>query len=368
VEAAKTRPLASNRDCALATDRASLDPMSARQSVGVVRVPEGHRVTTFHALPEPRLVETDGGVLLAHLGLGGDDADDELDELVRQVEDALKRPRRQVVMSDHRGSLSGLFAPSDPAVAVAPAVIGWIFHSGSVDAWAGRFEQLVERMRSAVARASPATRSLAYFVDRTSARIQALAAVLAGAQIHARHTELDGDVLLEVHRPEGVVISTFRGTVSEVSTPAIADIAEPAPARLKRAPRLRRLVLAASDGDSDATWRALIGELLGREWSFLLIADSAGRVTPRQWPGSEPALPVYPDEQSFGWTVEDVGTSAPVCMASMSPCELFRWASKSGSAIALNAYRARSLPVYLVLRASQVTALARGELPPRTNR
>lgn len=68
--------------------------MSVRESVGVVRVPEGHRITTFHALPEPRLVETDGGVLLAHLGLGGDDAADELDELVRQVAVAIDASRQ----------------------------------------------------------------------------------------------------------------------------------------------------------------------------------------------------------------------------------------------------------------------------------
>jgi hypothetical protein len=187
--------------------------------------------------------------------------------------------------------------------------------------------------------------------------------LLTGAQIPARHTELDGDVLLEVHRPEGMVVSAFRGTTSDMSVRAASEDA--GPVRLKRAPRLRHLVLTASDGDSEAAWCSLMEELLWREWPFLLIVDSAGRVSPRQWPGSGPSLPVCPDEQSFGWIVEDIGASGPVGMAAMSPGTLFDWASKSGAGIALNAYRERALPVYLVLGASQVTALARGELPPR---
>jgi hypothetical protein len=60
-----------------------------------------------------------------------------------------------------------------------------------------------------------------------------------------------------------------------------------------------------------------------------------------------------------------MGTSGQVGMAAMSPCGLFGWASQNRAAIALNAYRERALPVYLVLRASQVSALARGEVPPR---
>jgi hypothetical protein len=334
--------------------REKIDP-----PVGVARVPDGHRITIFRAVPEPGLVATEGGVVLAQLGTGSDDAAMELAELARNVEVALRRPRR-VVLSQHAGPLSSLCTPSDPPVTVVPALVVWIFHSGGVEASAGRLEAVVECLRSASSHATPPPSSVAYFVDRVSVHLPALAELLAGAGIHSRHTEQDGAVLAEVHRPEGVIISALCG--SEVVTGGTAGgRGETSASALDRAPRLQRLVLAAIDDDSDNAWRALTDELLRREWPLLLIGDSAGRVSQRRWGGSEAALAAYPDVRSFAFAVEDLRPPGPVAMAAMRPRALFAWASQLGSAIALNAYRDRARPQYLMLDARRVSALARGE-------
>jgi hypothetical protein len=319
----------------------------------------------YHAQPDPGLVHTDGGVLLAHLGTSSDDGDAEFDDLLGKVADALARVRRTVLVSNHRGPLSNLFAPADLPVITMPAVIAWVFHLDSVDAWVGRFETLVGRMRAPLSAAPGQTLSLAYFVDSASVRTLELGLLLKRARFAPRHTEPDGAVLLEVHRPEGVVLSAFRGASAEAPVQVSPETIGGPPERLKRAPRLRRQALAALEERSDASWRALMVELLGRPWHVLLIANSAGEVRPYQWPGSKLALSAYADEQAFGWAVEDMNLGGDVVMAGMSPRSLFAWADQIGTGVALNVYRDRGSPVYLQIGGSQVAALARGELPPR---
>lgn len=338
--------------------------MSDEASDGV-RVPDGHRVTRFGALPEPCLVESEGGVLLAHLGVGSDDCDAELEDLARGVADAIHRRRRPVIVAEHRGPLAGLFAPENPRVSTSPAVIVWVFHAGSVDAWSGRFDEVASYLESACDGTSPAPRSYAHFVDRDSPRVVALAGVLLGAGIMPRQAEREGDVLVEVQRPEGVILCALGGRPLDVSAPASPEAVE-RPTAPRRSPRLRRLLIAASAATSDESWRALMGELLERPWPLLLLGDRTGGVSARRWPGSQPALPVYLDQQTFGWAVNDIGAPAPVAIVSMAPRALFAWASQGGLGLALNAYRERSAPIYLLLEASQVQALARDELPPRS--
>jgi hypothetical protein len=332
-----------------------------------LRVPEGHKVTRFGPLPEPCLVESEGGVLLAHLGVGSDDCDAELEDLARGVADAIQRRRRQVIVSEHRGPLHGLFAPSNPAVSTAPAVIAWVFHSGSVDTWAGRFDEVVARLRSASTGASPASRTYAYFVDRDSPRVVALASMLLDAEIAPLQAEDNGDLLVEVHRPEGVVVCAFLGGAVDTTGPS-SSLPIDRPSAPTRSPRLRRMVLAASDADTDAAWRALMGELLRRPWPLLLIGNKTGAVSARRWPGHKPAVPAYLDQQTFGWAVNDMGVPAPIGIVSMPPRALFAQASQARLAVALNAYRERTAPIYLPLDAEQVEALARDELPPWSGR
>jgi hypothetical protein len=194
------------------------------------------------------------------------------------------------------------------------------------------------------------------------ARANALAALLCSAGIDAHRAHGGARVLAEVHRPEGVIISALVGEAYEDRP--LEDRTHDARAQpVRRAPRLGRLLLGAIDSDGEPARRTLVGELLRRETPLILIASPAGAVASRQWPGSEPALPAYPDERSFVWAAQDLGGSGPVAMAAMPPRDLFRWAAQQGSAVALNVYRDRASPLYFLLRAADVAALARGELP-----
>ena len=93
-------------------------------------VPEGHLVRTFVPVAEPRVVRSEGGVLLAQLGLGSDDWSGEFDRVAQDVRSAISRSASPVRLADIRGFLADLFAPSNPAVAILSGVVVWVFHRG----------------------------------------------------------------------------------------------------------------------------------------------------------------------------------------------------------------------------------------------
>jgi hypothetical protein len=316
-------------------------------------------VNIHHALPEPKLVHAEGGALLAHLGFGSDDAVAELDALGKHVAEALARPPHRVVLSEQCGDLSDLFAPSNPRVSERAGELVWVLNVGILDVWACRLEQLVDRLR-AFTSARPALSQCAYLAEGGSPFARSLTPLLEAAGIPPRIPERDGSLLVEVHRPEGVVITALLGMSWTDAIQPGGDARSPRP--LLRAPRLRRLLLEASSGPTP--WRGLMEELLRREAPFLFIANPAGGVAQQQWPGSEPALPAYPDERSFAWTVEDLRLES-VRMAVMPPHVLFSWAAGKRSAVALNVYKDRASPSYVMLGAEDVQALARGTIPPR---
>jgi hypothetical protein len=139
---------------------------------------------------------------------------------------------------------------------------------------------------------------------------------------------------------------------------------EPRVSDVRRAPRLRRLLLAVAD-DGDSARPALYEELLRREVPLLVIVDPNTRGAKLHgWPGGLQALPAYTDEATLLESARDLGMPLGTFGgAVMPPPELFDWAAEHSWTIAMNTFRGPGEPVYVVLPADEVKALARGRMP-----
>ncbi len=134
---------ASRADGNLRTLPPAIPPRSARAARND-RVPDGHLVRAFVPVERPYLARCEGGVLLAQLKLGSDDWSGEFDEVAQDVRRALSAGVRPVHRAERCGSLSDLFAPSNPAVAILPGVVVWVFHHGTLE-WTRSHETATPR-------------------------------------------------------------------------------------------------------------------------------------------------------------------------------------------------------------------------------
>lgn len=341
----------------------------SQHEAATITVPEGHEVQIYRATAEPRLTRSRGGVWIANLGLGSDEAIVELRAMIQAVEAALDRVgRAPVLLAAGAERLSDLLAPADPAVASTPGAVLWIVDRGSLAAWIEHpalREELLRWWARLGGGQEAGLRQWVYFLDGTWSGVRLLAPLLAGIGIEARTAGEDGAVLVEVRRPEGTIVSAPMGAPCSLTT--TEGEAEEEPLAPARAPRLCRLLLDAAQGArSGEAWRALCEELLRRDAPLVVMASPDGAVAPRAWPGMDPAVPVYPDLRSVEQAAEDLGMApGSFGFAAMPPRDLFAWAAGLDSAVALNVYRDPSTPLYVFVTAEEVQALSEGEVPER---
>lgn len=339
-----------------------------QHETATVTVPEGHEVEIYRATAEPRLTRSRGGVWIANLGLGSDEAIQELRALMLAVEGALERMgRAPVLLASRAERLSDLFAPAEPAVAQSPGAVLWIVDRGSLAGWIEHpalREELLRRWAGLGGGQEAPLRQWVYFLDGTWSGARLLAPLLAEIGVEARTADEEGAVLVEVRRPEGTILSAAMGAPCSPA-PAKAD-AEEEPQAPARAPRLGRFLLEAAQARSNEAWRALCEELLRRDAPLVVMASEDGAVTPRAWPGVGLAMPVYPDLRSVEQAAEDLGMApGSVGLAAMPPRDLFAWAAGLDTALALNVYRDPSTPLHVFVTAEEARALAEGEIPER---
>lgn len=380
------------------------DEPQADSAVPTTTVPAGHRIDIFRAIPVPRVLRTPGGSVIAHLGLGSDEPPEVLEGLLDEVETALSGAPAQVLLSMHRGTLSELFAPADPAVLPVAGVVLWAVHAGSLAGWIEdpvRLQALLQRIHRIGTSRRLVVQQYVYWMDEAKTEQRLELELLRGLGLEVRLPEKDGAILAEVHRPEGIILSVLTGrihapeaapdpyprTVNEEKDRAEAEgdrerrerveereraflakrIVETGKSRAGElpawAPNLCRLLLEVATTGSHAAWKALHKELAGRSIPLLLIVDPATRgVAPRTWPGQGPALAAYPDRISLEWTAQD--TKIPpgsFAIASTTPRILFDWAAESGLAVAINVYRDRASPLYVMFPAEKMKSLASGK-------
>jgi hypothetical protein len=389
--------------------RTSADsPPAPRREASIV-VPEGHAIATCRVAPVPQIERTAGGVTLASLGRGSDELESDLDALLEDVEAVMRDAPRRTLLANVAGPVSSLFAPANPEVVPVPGLLVWVLDAAAL-AGASRGPALVQRLlrRLHRIRASEAAPLQVVFAQgsasASTARARAVVELIAGLGIEVRALNPGDDVVLvEVRRPEGVVLACLGGkphertgpvdpyarTVNEAKDRAeregdrgllerieaqereelakrLAPVgSEPPVAAVDRAPRLHRLLLAVHEGGGEAAQRALDEELRARKIPLLVLVDPETREAAlREWPSGHLAMPVFPDHASLVTATRELGMAAgSFAAAEMPPRALFDWAARQGWTMAINAYRGPNDPVYVLFGAEAVKALAQGKTP-----
>lgn len=354
--------------------------------------PEGHKVLGYPPSEEPGLVRTLGQVLIANLGVAGDDPDRELDDLLLEVEATLREPREpaHLVNFNRDVRIDELFAPADPPVLPFQSPIHWIFHKGSVSsilASPQRLQTFLRRLYEISARRAPQISQAIYLVDAPTPAMQAFARLLRGLDLEVRQPQDAPNALLfEVHRPEGRILTLMAGApfpqegdpvdpyalkvnqekdqaeaegdrerlrvLGEAErdqwmrrTAGVADSVQP----LLRAPRFGRLLLEVESTQGEGTFPKLYEELVHREFPFLYMIDrETSQSQLRTFGPLDRALPIFADLRCLRWAAEDTGnTSAQIVM--IPPRELFAMAIRGDLDLAFNTFRNRATPVYVVI-------------------
>jgi hypothetical protein len=368
-------------------------------------VPAGHQVSVYSTRSLPSIGSSTGGVWLVQVGGSSDETEAELDTILAGVRELLRGPRPRIALSNVLGPISLLMAPANAEVILHHGLLVWTVDAASL-AGAPQAPALVQRWLRyiyTIGTLGEPLSQLVFLHEVASPGAHAIAALVRGLGFTVRVPEApDATVLVEVHRPEGIIVSAIVGARHEPADPADAsalhvnqakDRAEedgdterqqrleseerdalkekltpvggaPQLSPVDRAPRLRRLLLAIAD-DGDAARAALYEELLRREVPLLVIVDpKTNGASLNSWPGGVVALPVYPDQATLLASTRDRGMkSDTVAAAVMPPPKLFDWAAGSGWALAMNVFRAPDQPVYVILPADVVKALAGGRMP-----
>ncbi len=358
---------------------------------------------TYGPHPYPNVRRTHGGVCIANQGSTSDEQGADLASLLNEVNNAAcgEHPKVLLAVDD---PLSAFFAPADPLLRPRAGAILWILNPETL---AGSGEspkllQLLLRQLHTIRQANGEEfTQIVYLPELASPQARILAEVITTLGVSVRRPDPEtGCVLMEVHRPEGIVISGLSGTqfvppeppqgyeldinlqkdraerhgdtttlkrLEALELETLTDRLAPArpsePPPVDRAMHLRRLLLAAYEGGQDAR-QALFEELLRRETPLLLFIDpQTGGVAQRSWPGRGAAMPVYPDRSSLAQTATDVGIPlGSLTIAQMAPRKIFQWMAGK-TPLAVNVFRDHKTPLYLWLHLDEVQALSEGKLP-----
>lgn len=310
-----------------------------------VRVPEGHRIHVTRAWPTPRVFERPGG-WVAQLGASSDAVESELEAIIAEVDALVGGPRPRIVVANGSVGIEALFAPADPDVIAVEGLLLWVIDAdaiGTTPALCGRF---VDQLRK------HAIAQTVFVTDASSPRARAVIAAIQSLDIGVRELEEpEFPVLVEIDRPDGVVLSTLCG--APVPRMPLAGLPGGMLPSVARAPRLRSLLLASTD----ASRTALYAELRAREIPLVLLAHPEG-IRLRTWDDGFQALPVYADRTSLRASARTLGMAPDAySIAEMMPRDLFRLADDRRWAVALEVTDDAGEPRYIAIQPNDVRML-----------
>jgi hypothetical protein len=323
-----------------------------------VTVPEGHQVRVIELPFEPRAMRTPAGAIVASLGSASDDPDRELDMVLDGVERELVAPAMvDVVAETGRIHMSRLFEPERPKTMSVRSPVTWCFHAGaaaSLMASPDRRRKLVDRIQRIRA---IATMQDASMVDPTTPAACALAEVLRGLDVDVKQPDTSQGglaVFIEVSRPGGDTVCVVAGQpVPRGGAPSQDGAIEPIVTY--RSPHLLQSMLdAQARGNATAV---ILTELLERRLPVFVMRMPDG-LELRSFNG-EGALPIYADATAVQWAAVDLGKPrdsyepAPVVVEGA-----IMQAAKGKLGLAIGLYRDRKTPMYAVVPATVIAALA----------
>jgi hypothetical protein len=316
-------------------------------------VPEGHRVCGYELSLEPRVHRCEGGLVVAHFGLGGDDPE-EVFEVVQSAATELQRfgaTRSTITFVDTPTALSDLFSATPPATRTVRSAVAWTVCQDGLQSVL-QDTTLRQRLISELHHL-PAERQW-FVVDPSWGSETEFEDGLQALEIDLFQTPGDRPFLFEVLRPDGQRVCGFVGR-------ELVPAAPRGPRPLIRSTRLRRSILdaCAARGPDAAFYR----ELLSREFPLVFLVDAAGKqartMTFHRTAGRQ--LPVFADLRSAERTAKEIGLKPGTYgYGALGPRELFRWARESRFGVILGAFEDEGGVRYLRLDLSCTAPQAEG--------
>lgn len=370
-------------------ERATSQPGTAQPdepAAASFTVPAGHEVTMFQPASVPIVDRLPGGTVIAQLGTSSDEYLEELQQVSEDMNDLLEWHGASpvpIVLAACMFQVSDLFAPNDFDAVALPGLVLWVIDASSGQLWLRNPEPLLQAINRAGAQrvgGSPIQQYVLLTIQQdrvaTAGVIEQTLSVrpppgaadfirlLASTGVSLGAVPEDGIFFVEVRRPDVVVGALLMAPLPELGI-AQAAAGPQTVATVARAPRLRRLTLAALEQPGADTRRQLYQELLSRDIALLIIVDRQGRAAPMTWPRFGLALPVFPDITSLLQAADDLHMDRQtLAWAHLQPRDLFAWVDRDLScSVALNVYKDRNSPLYVLLSQPHVTELARGRIP-----
>lgn len=370
-----------------------------------ITVPSGHTVVVHKLSPFSHVERLAGGMLVAHLGIAGLSQCDEIEYVFEQVRAHLLEQQGHqstlLLMPSETSKLSDIFAPHDPWTGALSSGVVWTVSTGGLDHFLqnpARIEQLLDHFQ-AITKLGCCRQWLYITPSQLNASSihneDILIQLLRNCNVECRYPDKsNGSCLLEVTRPEGVVITALAGepvpdaagssSIDHASRQQLMDRVRiytiPPLHQHKPAPRdgtLRRLMLAVGEAEKngkgaewDSAWDGVYKYLLGRRRPLLLMSTRDGQVSPMEWPGIGRAIPVFVDLLSFQFAMADYakqGAQFGGC-AEMSVEQLSQWLLKIQVPPVLNVFKSRSEPMYLQPGLGALVGLAQGRVPTTSER
>jgi len=345
-------------------------------------VPADHEVTVFSMAIEPGVHVTDGNVIIANLGIAGDDGDRELDEVLAAVDKAVaKGLSAQLVKVSGQFQLSGLFAPNTPNTVTVKSPITWVFHDGSVVSTMAserRRAAVIELMHRAAKSSIP---QAVYFIEPPEPSVAEFAQHMIGLGVVMRQPDANNNELtihIEVKRPDGVYCVLagtdipLEGLPTQYKPDALLEIpAEVLVRRLGkleikdkpiafRAPKLRQRILdLRANASQEPLMAAFLEELLARNLPLFVSRNASSEGLETRDFGGNAVLPTYADVICVHWAAADLeiqpGDYVPRLV---DPAALIKDAAGGKLGIAVGAYENRETPIYAVMPAALVERIA----------
>jgi hypothetical protein len=350
-------------------------PLPQEPMEGLV-VPADHHVSAYGRATEPGLRRTHGGAFIVNLGSSSDDFQEELREIADEVDRSVSVAGKElgkthppiVLLAAEASRLSELFAPNDIKVDALHGLLIWVIDAGVANLWLRDPEPLLAAVRRAGAyrlNDGPMTQLVLFGFDVRDPEVPPgtleLARRLSEIGVPVAAVPGDGVLFREVCRPDCVIGSLRTAPLPNVSPSTESGSRPEASHFVARAPRLRRLVLAAMEMPTEEAPRRLLEELVSRRIGLLVMCDREGRIYRRSWEGIGEALAVYPDVLSFSQAVEDLRLSpGSLAWATFPPRDLFTWVDQqSFTGLALNAYQDRTTPKYFFIERGEIEKFLR---------
>jgi hypothetical protein len=365
---------------------------------GTITVPAGFQVRTWPAeIPRPSFTWTDGGVLLASAGPGTDMNVKVLRAVFDAVERALSTAHGPARIAARRARTAELMEPAAPEFVRLDKFVVWTFQERILEGWgedASRLQELLRRFHALSAGRRAPNQFLQVVLVRKSYFDEAswIFRLIQDSGIEVRELSPDGVALVEVHRPEGTIVSALVGTpfgcasrcelrrfsrerdvaelrgdrqalerldedercTIEAAIPAARDDRPLRP--FECAPLLRLLITKAAAGDAEG--RHELRRYLRERGTALLVPGRAVRgglvESDIENVGTERVLRAFPDLQS---PTQSAPSGKYQVLAHMRPLDLLDMCRAGGLALCLEAPGDQG-PVTVILRAEELDPVA----------